>query len=99
MSDVNVLVLAGYGQNCDVETAYAFELAGASTRRVHINSLINGSVRLEDFQIMAFGGGFSWGDDHGAGVIEAVRLKMNIGDHVNEFVASGKLIIGICNGF
>ena len=99
MKDVNVLVLAGYGQNCDYETAYAFELAGARASRVHINSLIDGSVRLEDFQIMAFGGGFSWGDDHGAGVVEAVRLKNNIGEHIQAFVNGGKLIIGICNGF
>ena len=49
--------------------------------------------------ILAFGGGFSWGDDHGAGVIQALRLKTNIGDKLLEFVAAKKLIIGICNGF
>jgi phosphoribosylformylglycinamidine (FGAM) synthase-like amidotransferase family enzyme len=56
-------------------------------------------VRLDDFQILAFGGGFSWGDDHGAGVIQALRLKTNIGDRLLNFVAAQKLIIGICNGF
>ncbi len=75
---VQVLVLTGYGLNCDHETAYAFELAGAKADRVHINSLIDGSIDLKDFQIMVFVGGFSWGDDHGAGVIQAVRLKTNI---------------------
>ena len=95
----NVLVLTGFGLNCDHETAYAFELAGASARRVHINALIAGEVSLEDFQILAFGGGFSWGDDHGAGVIQAMRLKTNIGDKLLDFVAARKLIIGICNGF
>ena len=63
----NVLVLTGFGLNCDHETAYAFELAGAAAKRVHINTLIAGEVSLDDFQILAFGGGFSWGDDHGAG--------------------------------
>ena len=95
----NVLVLTGFGLNCDNETAYAFELAGAVPKRVHINALIAGDVRLDDFQILAFGGGFSWGDDHGAGVIQALRLKTNIGDRLLDFVAAKKLIIGICNGF
>lgn len=99
MRSVNALVLTGYGLNCDHETAYAFKLAGAKAVRVHINSLIAGSVRLEDFQIMAFVGGFSWGDDHGAGVIQAVRMKTNLGDKIFEFVASGNLVLGICNGF
>ncbi len=99
MSRVKAIVLTGYGLNCDVETAYAFELAGAEPRQVHINTLIDGSVSLNDFQIMSFIGGFSWGDDHGAGVVQAVRMKNNIGDTLLEFVSQGKLVIGICNGF
>ena len=99
MSTINALVLTGYGLNCDFETAYAFELAGAEARRVHINALIDGSVSVDDFNIMAFIGGFSWGDDHGAGVVQAVRMKTNIGDTLLNFVAQGKLVIGICNGF
>jgi len=96
---VNVLVLTGYGLNCDNETVYSFELAGAQVTRVHINSLIDGSVVLDDFKIMVFGGGFSWGDDHGAGVIQAVRMKTNIGENILEFIGKGNLVIGICNGF
>ena len=95
----NVLVLTGFGLNCDHETAHAFELAGASAHRVHINALIAGDVALEDHQILVFGGGFGWGDDHGAGVIQALRLKTNIGDRLLDFVSKGKLVIGICNGF
>lgn len=99
MRDVNVLILSGYGLNCDHETAYAFRLAGANPRFVHINSLINGEARPEDFHIMVFIGGFSWADDHGAGVIQAVRLKTHIGDKILDFVDRGNLILGICNGF
>ena len=99
MSNVSVLVLVGYGLNCDDETAYAFELAGATADRVHINSLIDGSATLDNYQIIVFGGGFGWGDDHGAGVIQAVRLKTNIGNQIVEFVEKGNLVIGICNGF
>jgi phosphoribosylformylglycinamidine synthase subunit PurQ / glutaminase len=99
MNDVKVLIMCGYGLNCDHETAYAFRLAGAETRSVHINSLIDGNVRLEGFQIMVFIGGFSWADDHGAGVVQAVRLKTNIGERILEFVEHGNLVLGICNGF
>jgi phosphoribosylformylglycinamidine synthase len=99
MNDVNVLVLSGFGLNCDHETAFAFELAGARAVRVHINSLIDGSCGLEEFQILVFGGGFSWGDDHGAGVVQAVRLKTHIGDKLRDFVGRGHLVLGICNGF
>lgn len=99
MKKVNVLVLAGYGLNCDIETAYAFERVGAAASRVHINSLIDRSERLPDYQILVFGGGFSWGDDHGAGVIQAVRMKTHIGDDILDFVEKGNLVIGICNGF
>ncbi len=96
---VKAVVLTGFGLNCDMETAHAFELAGAEAHRVHINTLISGKVDLEQFHILAFGGGFSWGDDHGAGVIQALKLKNHVGDKILSFVAQGKLVIGICNGF
>lgn len=96
---VNALVLTGYGLNCDVETAYACELAGAQATRVHINDLIDGSVDLEAFQLMVFIGGFSWGDDHGAGIVQAVRMKKNAGEKIIRFVENGNLVLAICNGF
>jgi phosphoribosylformylglycinamidine synthase len=99
MGKPKVLVLCGYGLNCDNETAHAFTLAGAAPERVHINDLAGGKTALEDFAILAFGGGFSWGDDHGAGVIEAVRLKTTLGERLVRFIARGGLVIGICNGF
>ena len=99
MTAVRALVLTGYGLNCDNETAYALALSGAAAERVHINALIDGSVSLADFQMLVFGGGFSWGDDHGAGVVQAIRMKTNIGSQLQDFVAGGNLVIGICNGF
>ncbi|MFO7684610.1 MAG: phosphoribosylformylglycinamidine synthase I [Desulfobacterales bacterium] len=99
MKTVKALVLSGYGLNCDNETAHALELAGAAPARVHLNCLIDGTVKLTDYHILVFVGGFSWGDDHGAGVIQAVRLKTNIGDQIRAFIEKGNLILGICNGF
>ncbi len=61
--------------------------------------MIDGDVDLFDFQLMVFGGGFSWGDEHGAGVIQAVRMKTSLGDAMRLFIEKGNLVLGICNGF
>lgn len=94
-----VMILDGYGLNCGYETDYSFKKAGAESERVHINELIWGKKKLEDYHILALIGGFSWGDDHGAGVLEACKLKYNISEKLKKFIEDGKLIIGICNGF
>ncbi|MBN1627137.1 MAG: phosphoribosylformylglycinamidine synthase subunit PurQ [Deltaproteobacteria bacterium] len=104
MTVARALVLTGYGLNCDYETDFALKTAGAESRRMHINELIDaeqsspGSL-LSEFHILVFGGGFSWADDHGAGVVLASKLKFNIGDQIYKFIGDGKLVIGICNGF
>jgi len=104
MKIVKALVLTGYGLNCDYETDFSLKVAGADTERIHINELIatpksGARVSLDDYHILVFGGGFSWADDHGAGVIMAAKLRYNIGEEIEEFIRKGKLIIGICNGF
>ncbi|MBW1766573.1 MAG: phosphoribosylformylglycinamidine synthase subunit PurQ [Deltaproteobacteria bacterium] len=104
MIPVRALVLTGYGLNCDYETDYSLKIAGAEPRRVHINELIMGEklgsrVKLDHYYILVLGGGFSWADDHGAGVVLASKLKFNMGDQIERFIRHGKLIIGICNGF
>lgn len=99
MSPVSALVLTGFGLNCDWETAHALETAGARAERVHLNSLIASERSLSDFRIFVIGGGFSWGDDHGAGVIMAMRLKHRLRDDLIGFVEKGGLVLGICNGF
>ena len=99
---VKALVLAGFGINCDHETQYALEKAGAETDRVHLNQLIEFSrtgAGLTPYHILAVDGGFSWADDHGAGVILGLKLKAHLGEQIAEFIKAGKLIMGICNGF
>jgi len=93
------LILYGYGINCDNETQYGFELAGADTEKVHINELINKEKKLEDYQILALPGGFSFGDDISAGRVLANKFKYNLQKELDGFINKGKLIIGICNGF
>lgn len=99
MAKVKALVVTGYGINCEEETAYAFELAGAKAEIVHINDLISMGENLEDYQILAFPGGFSYGDDTGAGKAFANRIKNHLWEKMKLFIAKDRLIIGICNGF
>src|SRR5438874_2710723 len=68
------LILRTAGTNCDTETAYAFEAAGAQTERVHINRFQREPSLLDRFQILAIPGGFSYGDDIAAGKILAARM-------------------------
>lgn len=99
MSKPKVIVMSGYGINCEHETANCFRVAGAEPEIVHINDLISGKKKMKDYHIMAFPGGFSYGDDTGSGNAYANKLKNNLWKDLMEFVDSGKLIIGICNGF
>ncbi len=94
-----VLVLRAAGTNCDVETAHAFETAGGEVTTAHVNRLTEKSVALSEFQILAIPGGFSYGDDIGAGKILAAELEHRLGEELRLFVDDGGLVIGICNGF
>ena len=94
-----VLVLRSAGTNCDEETAHAFQIAGGEVERLHLGTLLRRERRLDEFQIIAFPGGFSYGDDLGAGTVLASKLHTRLADDLEAFVASGRLVIGICNGF
>lgn len=99
MSVPRVLILKTAGVNCDAETAFAFQSAGALTEHVHINQLAARERKLSDYQIVAFSGGFSYGDDIAAGKILANEIKCRLFDEIKSFVRRDGLIIGICNGF
>jgi phosphoribosylformylglycinamidine synthase len=96
---VKVAVLFGFGINCDHETAAMFDLVGATAQRIHTNKLVNGEIDLNEFQILAVPGGFSFGDHLGSGRLLGNRLRFGLRDQLQAFVAAGKPIIGICNGF
>ena len=99
MVKVRALILRVPGTNCDVETGHAFRLAGADdVRLVHINQLIRGEESLGDYQIMVIPGGFTYGDDLGAGTILANELDIKLRRELLGFVNGGGLVLGICNG-
>ena len=96
---VRAVVLRTAGTNCDVETEYAFEKAGAKGERVHVNRLVEKPGRLDRYHILAIPGGFSYGDDIASGKLLANELRFRLEDEIRRFIDDGKLIIGICNGF
>jgi len=96
---VRAIVLTGFGINCDNETESALKRAGAAVSRVHLNDIIADVSRLDAAHIFAVPGGFSFGDDVASGKILANRLRYKLGDALKSWVDSGKLMIGICNGF
>ena len=96
---VTALIFSGYGINCEEETKRAFELAGAKADIVHLNDLIAEPSRLKDYQIAAFPGGFSFGDDTGSGKAYANMIKNHLLKEIKAFVSRDTLTIGICNGF
>ncbi|HPF04407.1 MAG TPA: phosphoribosylformylglycinamidine synthase I [Spirochaetota bacterium] len=99
MAKPQTLVLTGYGINCEEETAFAFESSGSGTRIIHINDLIENRKLLDEYQILVFPGGFSYGDDTGSGKALANRIKNNLLEEIKNFIERDTLMLGICNGF
>lgn len=100
MSDeVRALIITGFGLNCEAETAHALRLSGAVVDQVHLNDLIDAPHLLDQYHILALIGGFSFGDHIGAATVFANRLKYRLKEPIHRFVADGRLVVGICNGF
>jgi phosphoribosylformylglycinamidine synthase subunit PurQ / glutaminase len=99
MAPVKVLILRTAGTNCDHETEFAWQLAGATAERVHLSRVIAEPRLLDDYQILTLPGGFSFGDDISAGRVFARQLERHLRDQLGTFVDAGKLVLGICNGF
>ncbi|HEX9779361.1 MAG TPA: phosphoribosylformylglycinamidine synthase subunit PurQ [Geopsychrobacteraceae bacterium] len=105
---VRTMVIAGNGTNCEREVANACRLAGAEVADiVHVAELLAGRVKLEDYHFLNLAGGFLDGDDLGSAKAGANRLlyapvagsKQTVADQLQQFVADGKLVMGVCNGF
>jgi len=99
MAMVKTLILRAPGTNCDGETAFALEKAGSQVDTAHVNELLRHFKLLSDYQIMVIPGGFTYGDDISAGKILANELRLKLVEDMRKFVADGRLILGICNGF
>jgi phosphoribosylformylglycinamidine synthase len=99
MATPRALILRAPGANCDQETQFAFEQAGAVADRIHVQRLRERPNLLLQYQILVIPGGFTYGDDVAAGKILACQLSHFLGDALRQFRARERLILGICNGF
>jgi len=99
MAVPRVMILRAPGTNCDLETAFAFERAGAQASLCHVRALCEKPQTLQEHAILALPGGFSYGDDLGSGTVLANELVQTLAEPMQRFVERGGLVLGICNGF
>jgi phosphoribosylformylglycinamidine synthase len=93
------LVLRAAGSNCERETAWTLDQAGAKSDILHVNELLRAPERLLEYQLMVVPGGFSYGDDLGSGVVFANQMRTRLKPQIEKFIEDGRLMLGICNGF
>lgn len=84
-------VLLFPGTNCERETARAVEAVGGAARIVW-----HTEAKLKDLEAVIVPGGFSYGDYLRSG---ALARNSPVVDALRKFAASGKPVLGICNGF
>ena len=94
-----VLILHAPGTNRDREAAWACRMAGGEPEIVQVEAVVAGERKLSDYAMLLLPGGFSFGDDLGAGRLWSIALREGLGDQLTAFVAQGKPVLGICNGF
>ena len=108
MARTRAIVITGNGTNCETEAAHACRLGGFDEAVIaHIAEIISGEITLDDFHFLNLTGGFLDGDDLGSAKAQANRLKHAVvagtGERLvaqfSRFIAAGKLILGVCNGF
>ena len=99
MQRPKVLIITGYGVNCEAESAEAWRRAGADPVLVHVNDLLSSPDQIDAVDGLMFIGGFSYGDHMSSGHVFAQRIKHHIQPRLQTFIDAGKVMLGICNGF
>lgn len=98
------------GTNSEYDSAKAFEQAGAEVTMLPFITLDEESIQdsvtkmasqIDKSHILFFAGGFSAADepDGSAKFIVNILLNDKVRQSIDNFIARGGLIIGICNGF
>lgn len=99
MATPRALVLRTTGTNCEHETAEALRLAGAEADVGRTEPLFAEPARLDDYGILVLAGGFSYGDDLGAGRLWGYQIRRDLGPALRAFRDRGGVVLGVCNGF
>ena len=106
-----VFIPAFPGTNCEIDTARAFEKAGAETEILVVNNLSASAINetidkmvksIEESQIVMLPGGFSGGDEpEGSGKFIATTFRNpKVKEAVSRLLnCRDGLMLGICNGF
>jgi phosphoribosylformylglycinamidine synthase len=89
------LVLRAAGVNCERETLLALEQAGAVADLLHLQQVISAPSRLDEYSLLVFPGGFSYGDDIAAGRVLGFELRTFLGAALAGFVARGGYVQGV----
>lgn len=97
--ELRALVVTGYGVNCERESKAAIEKSGGKADIMHLNRIIDGPSVLEDYNFLFLPGGFSFGDALGSGKVLSNKINFKLHYPLKDFVESGKLVMGVCNGF
>jgi phosphoribosylformylglycinamidine synthase len=96
-----VAIFREQGVNGQIEMAAAFDKAGFTSIDVHLNDIISGRFKLDDFVGLAACGGFSYGDVLGAGEGWAKSILFNptLRKQFRKFFErKDTFSLGVCNG-
>lgn len=99
MNTPRALVIRTAGINSEVELCRAFTLAGAGVDLLHLDRLIADPTQIARYELIAFPGGFSYGDDIASGRIMAMLTRQKLLPELIKAADRGVPMIGICNGF
>jgi len=99
VSAPRVTILRTAGTNCDAELVRAFTMAGGAVDLVHLEAVVAKPALLREADVLAFPGGFTYGDDVASGAVFAVKLRARLLEPLLRSVEEGRLVFGVCNGF
>jgi len=93
------LIIKSSGTNCDEESCFITQKAGFEAEIIHANEIFKKTELLRKYHLLYIPGGFTYGDDLGAGTVFGNEILIKLGWLLKDFVKEGKLILGVCNGF
>ncbi len=99
MNRPRALIVRAPGTNRDGDAAFALEKAGADAHVVLLSEVLADPSLLHRAQLLLLPGGFSFADALGGGRLFGLEMSTRLSDELAAFVACGKPVIGICNGF